>query len=127
MWKEVNTATNLPAQIDVFATEGAAYEFLFVAKGGGSANKLFLFQETKALLNPKNLEKFFTEKMQLLGTSACPPYHLVFVIGGTSAEACMKTLKLATTKYLDHLPTSGNEHGRAFRDLRSEALILKIA
>lgn len=127
MFKEVNTGTNLPAQIDLFATEGAAYEFLFVAKGGGSANKLYLFQETKALLNPRSLEKFFTEKMQLLGTSACPPYHLVFVIGGTSAEACMKTVKLVTTKYLDALPTSGNEHGRAFRDLELEAKVLKLA
>jgi len=127
MFKEVNTGTNLPAQIDLFATEGAKYEFLFVAKGGGSANKLYLFQETKALLNPKGLEKFFTDKMPLLGTSACPPYHLVFVIGGTSAEACMKTLKLATTKYLDSLPTTGNEHGRAFRDLEMEAKVLKLA
>ncbi|MDI1250414.1 MAG: fumarate hydratase [Lacunisphaera sp.] len=127
MFKETNTGTNLPAQIDLFATEGAKYEFLFVAKGGGSANKLFLFQETKALLNPKSLEKFFTDKMQLLGTSACPPYHLVFVIGGTSAEACMKTLKLATTKYLDALPTTGNEHGRAFRDTELEAKVLQLA
>lgn len=127
MFKEANTGTNLPAQIDLHATEGAKYEFLFVAKGGGSANKLFLFQETKALLNPKSLAKFFAEKMLLLGTSACPPYHLVFVIGGTSAEACMKTLKLATTKYLDALPTSGNEHGRAFRDLELEAQVLKLA
>jgi fumarate hydratase class I len=127
MLKEANTGTNLPAQIDLHATEGAKYEFLFVAKGGGSANKLFLFQETKALLNPKSLEKFFTEKLQLLGTAACPPYHLAFVIGGTSAEACMKTVKLATTKYLDALPTSGNEHGRAFRDLELEAKVLKIA
>lgn len=127
MFKEVNTGTNLPAQIDLFATEGAKYEFLFVAKGGGSANKLFLFQETKALLNPKSLEKFFADKMQLLGTSACPPYHLVFVIGGTSAEACMKILKLATTKYLDALPTTGNEHGRAFRDTELEAKVLQLA
>ena len=127
MFKEVNTGTNLPAQIDLHATEGAKYEFLFVAKGGGSANKLFLFQETKALLNPKSLEKFFVDKMQLLGTSACPPYHLVFVIGGTSAEACTKTLKLATTKYLDALPTTGNEHGRAFRDVELEAKVLKLA
>ena len=127
MYREVNTGTNLPAQIDLFATEGAKYEFLFVAKGGGSANKLFLFQETKALLNPKSLEKFFADKMQLLGTSACPPYHLVFVIGGTSAEACMKTVKLATTKYLDTLPTTGNEHGRAFRDVEMEAKVLKLA
>jgi fumarate hydratase class I len=127
LFREVNTGTNLPAQIDLHATEGAKYEFLFVAKGGGSANKLFLFQETRALLNPKSLEKFIVEKMQLLGTSACPPYHLVFVIGGTSAEACMKTLKLATTKYLDALPTTGNEHGRAFRDLAMEAKVLKLA
>ncbi|MSU46155.1 MAG: fumarate hydratase [Lacunisphaera sp.] len=127
MFREVNTGTNLPAQIDLHATEGAKYEFLFVAKGGGSANKLYFFQESRALLNPKSLEKFFTEKMQLLGTSACPPYHLVFVIGGTSAEACMKTLKLATTKYLDGLPTSGNEHGRAFRDLAMEEKVLKLA
>jgi fumarate hydratase, class I len=127
LFKEVNTGTNLPAQIDLFATEGAKYEFLFVAKGGGSANKLYLFQETKALLNPKSLEKFFADKMQLLGTSACPPYHLVFVIGGTSAEACMKTVKLATTKYLDTLPTTGNEHGRAFRDLAMEEKVLKLA
>lgn len=127
LYKEVNTGTNLPAQIDLHATEGAKYEFLFVAKGGGSANKLYLFQETKALLNPASLEKFFAEKMQLLGTSACPPYHLVFVIGGTSAEACMKTVKLATTKYLDALPTSGNEHGQAFRDLAMEATVLKLA
>ncbi|HEY4247388.1 MAG TPA: fumarate hydratase [Lacunisphaera sp.] len=127
MFTEVNTGTNLPAQIDLHATEGGKYEFLFVAKGGGSANKLYLFQETKALLNPKSLEKFFADKMQLLGTSACPPYHLVFVIGGTSAEACMKTVKLATTKYLDGLPTSGNEHGRAFRDTALEAKVLALA
>ena len=127
MWKEVNTGTNLPAQIDILATEGAKYEFLFVAKGGGSANKLFLFQETKALLNPKSFEKFVAEKLPLLGTAACPPYHLVFVVGGTSAEACMKTLKLATTKYLDALPTTGNEHGRAFRDTAMEAKVMEIA
>ena len=127
LFKEVNTGTNLPAQIDLHASEGAKYEFLFLAKGGGSANKLFLFQETKALLNPKSLEKFFGEKLQLLGTAACPPYHLVFVIGGTSADSCMKVLKLATTKYLDALPTTGNEHGRAFRDLEMEAKVLKIA
>lgn len=127
LFKETNTGTNLPAQIDLHAIEGAKYEFLFVAKGGGSANKMFLFQETKALLNPKSLEKFVTDKLQLLGTSACPPYHLVFVIGGTSAEACMKTLKLASAKYLDALPTSGNEHGRAFRDHAMEEKILQIA
>src|SRR5882724_7863782 len=127
MFKETNTGTNLPAQIDLHATEGAKYEFLFVAKGGGSANKLFFFQETKALLNPKSLDKFITEKLPLLGTAACPPYHLVFVIGGTSAEACMKTLKLATTKYLDALPTTGNEHGRGFRDLAMEKRVMEIA
>jgi len=127
MWREVNTNTNLPAQIDLYATEGAAYEFLFVAKGGGSANKTFLFQETKALLNPKNLEKFVTDKLAHLGTAACPPYHLVFVIGGTSAESCLKTVKIASTKYLDGLPTTGNEHGRAFRDLELEKKILGIA
>lgn len=127
MWSEVNTGTNLPAQIDVYATEGAAYEFLFVAKGGGSANKTFLFQETRALLNPKSLEKFVTDKLSYLGTAACPPYHLVFVIGGTSAEACLKTVKLASTKYYDKLPTTGNAHGRAFRDLEWEAKILRIA
>jgi fumarate hydratase, class I len=127
MWDEVNTGTNLPAQIDLHATEGAKYEFLFVAKGGGSANKMFLFQETKALLNPKSFEKFVTDKLPLLGTAACPPYHLVFVVGGTSAEACMKTLKLASAKYLDALPTAGNEHGRAFRDLAMEEKVLQIA
>lgn len=127
MWRETNTGTNLPAQIDLYATEGASYEFLFVAKGGGSANKTFLFQETKALLNPKSFEKFVAEKLGHLGTAACPPYHLVFVIGGTSAEACLKTVKMASAKYLDSLPTSGNEHGRAFRDLESEAKILQLA
>src|SRR3954469_10719384 len=127
MWKEVNTGTNLPAQIDVLATEGAKFEFLFVAKGGGSANKMFLFQETKALLNPKSFERFVSDKLPLLGTAACPPYHLVFVVGGTSAEACMKTLKLASTKYLDALPTAGNEHGRAFRDLAMEEKVLQTA
>ena len=127
MWRETNTGTNLPAQIDLYATEGEKYEFLFVAKGGGSANKTFLFQETKALLNPKNLEKFVTDKLAYLGTAACPPYHLVFVIGGTSAETCLKTVKIASTKYLDSLPTSGNEHGRAFRDLELEKKILGLA
>ncbi|HEU5078180.1 MAG TPA: fumarate hydratase [Opitutaceae bacterium] len=127
MYKEVNTGTNLPAQIDLYATNGAEYNFLFVAKGGGSANKTYLFQETKALLNPKSLEAFFADKMKLLGTSACPPYHLVFVIGGTSAEACLKTVKLASTKYLDALPTSGSEQGRAFRDVELEKKVLQIA
>jgi len=127
MWKEVNTGTNLPAQIDVLATEGAKYEFLFVAKGGGSANKMFLFQETKALLNPKSFEKWVGDKLPLLGTAACPPYHLVFVVGGTSAEQCMKTLKLASARYLDALPTTGSEHGRAFRDRAMEETVLQLA
>ena len=127
MWHEVNTGTNLPAQIDILATEGAKYDFLFVAKGGGSANKMYLFQETKALLNPRSFEKFVGDKLPLLGTSACPPYHLVFVVGGTSAESCMKVLKLASARYLDALPVTGNEHGRAFRDLAMEEQVLKIA
>jgi fumarate hydratase class I len=127
MWKEINTGTNLPAQIDLYSTPGNSYEFLFVAKGGGSANKLFLYQETKALLNPKSFEAFVEAKLPYLGTSACPPYHLVFVVGGTSAEACLKVLKLGTTRYLDSLPTTGNEHGRAFRDLDMEAKVLKLA
>jgi fumarate hydratase class I len=127
MWREINTGTNLPAQIDLTATEGAKYEFLFVAKGGGSANKMFLFQETRALLTPAGLEKFVADKLGYLGTSACPPYHLALVVGGASAEQCMKTLKLASTKYYDALPTTGNEHGRAFRDHEWETKILEIA
>ncbi|MEO7597880.1 MAG: fumarate hydratase [Opitutus sp.] len=127
LWRETNTGTNLPAQIDIHASQGAQYEFLFVAKGGGSANKTFLFQETKALLNPKSFEKFVTDKLSYLGTAACPPYHLVFVIGGTSAEACLKTVKMASAKYLDALPTTGNELGRAFRDVAMEEQILSIA
>ncbi|MBM9518787.1 fumarate hydratase [Desulforhopalus vacuolatus] len=120
MYTESNTGTNLPAQIDIYATQGGEYKFLFIAKGGGSANKTYLYQETKALLNPKSLVKFLIEKMKTLGTAACPPYHLAFVIGGTSAEANLKTVKLASAKYYDELPTSGNEHGRAFRDLELE-------
>jgi fumarate hydratase class I len=127
MYDEVDTGTNLPAQIDLMATEGMEYQFLFVTKGGGSANKTSLYQETKALLNPASLEKYLTEKMKTLGTAGCPPYHLVFVIGGTSAEACLKTVKLGTTGYLDHLPTSGNTHGRAFRDLEMEEKMLQAA
>jgi len=127
MYEEVDTGTNLPAQIDIMATEGLEYQFLFVTKGGGSANKSTLYQETKALLNPTSLEKFLTEKMNTLGTAGCPPYHLVFVVGGTSAEACMKTVKLATTGYLDHLPTTGNAHGRAFRDVALENRMLEQA
>jgi fumarate hydratase class I len=127
MWSESNTGTNLPAQIDIQAKPGADYELLFVAKGGGSANKMLFFQETKALLNPASFEKFVAAKLPLLGTSACPPYHLAFVVGGTSAEACMKTLKLASTRYLDSLPTTGNALGRAFRDTAWEAKVLEIA
>ena len=127
MYEEIDTGTNLPAQIDIMATDGMEYQFLFVTKGGGSANKTMLYQETKALLNPASLEKFLTEKMKTLGTAGCPPYHLAFVIGGTSAEACLKTVKLATTGYLDHLPTSGNAHGRAFRDVELETRMLEQA
>ena len=127
MYEEVNTMTNLPAQIDLYATKGDAYHFLFVSKGGGSANKTFLYQETKALLNPKRLKEFCVEKMRSLGTAACPPYHLTFVIGGTSAENCLKTVKLASTRYLDKLPTAGNEHGQAFRDLELEKELLALS
>lgn len=124
MYQEKNSGTNLPAQIDIYATEGDEYEFLFVAKGGGSANKTALFQQTKALLNPEKLENFLIEKLKSLGTAACPPYHVAFVIGGTSAETCLKTVKLASAKYLDHLPQKGNEGGRAFRDIELEKKIL---
>ena len=127
MFEEVNSGTNLPAQVDVYATPGGTYEFLFVAKGGGSANKSFLYQETKALLNPASLQKFLNEKLRSLGTAACPPYHLVVVIGGTSAEATMKTVKLASAGYLDHLPAEGNKLGRAFRDAEAEALVMDLA
>ncbi|MGJ8678099.1 MAG: fumarate hydratase [Akkermansiaceae bacterium] len=127
MYKEVNTKTNLPAQIDIYATEGDAYKFLFISKGGGSANKTFLYQETKALLNPESLKKFCVEKMRTLGTSACPPYHLALVIGGTSAESNLKTVKMASTRYYDELPTEGNEHGQAFRDLELEKELLAAA
>ncbi|NLO71888.1 MAG: fumarate hydratase [Porphyromonadaceae bacterium] len=127
MYDEVNTGTNLPAQIDIMADQGDEYKFLFIAKGGGSANKSYLFQETKALLNPDSLEKFLVEKMRTLGTAACPPYHIAFVVGGTSADATMKTVKLASTKYYDELPTTGNELGRAFRDVEMEEKVLKAA
>ena len=127
MYQEINSGTNLPAQIDLYAVEGASYDFLFVAKGGGSANKTFLYQETKALLNPKSLEAFIVDKMKYLGTAACPPYHLAVVIGGTSAEACLKTVKLASAKYLDGLPAKGNELGQAFRDVELEGRILAAA
>jgi fumarate hydratase, class I len=121
LYEEKNTGCNLPAQVEVYATAGDAYRFLFISKGGGSANKTYLFQETKAVLNPETLVDFLTAKMKTLGTAACPPYHLAFVIGGTSAEYNLKTVKLASAGYLDHLPTSGNAHGRGFRDLELEA------
>lgn len=124
MYKEINTGTNLPAQIDLYATEGAEYKFLCIAKGGGSANKTYLYQETKALLNPTSLVKFLVEKMKTLGTAACPPYHIAFCIGGTSAETCLKTVKLASAKYYDALPTEGNEGGQAFRDIELEKQVL---
>lgn len=127
LFREVNTKTNLPAQIELFATEGDAYKFMFMAKGGGSANKSYLFQETKGLLNPESLMKFLDAKLRSLGTSACPPYHLALVIGGPSAEFTLKTAKLASTRYLDSLPTEGNELGRGFRDLEWEQKILQLA
>ncbi len=127
MYTEKNSGTNLPAQIDIHATDGDEYNFLFVAKGGGSANKTALYQQTKALLNPDKLEKFLVEKLKSLGTAACPPYHVAFVIGGTSAEANLKTVKLASTKYYDNLPTKGNEGGQAFRDIELENKVLKAA
>ena len=126
MYTEKNTGTNLPAQIDLEAVEGMKYSFLFVAKGGGSANKTFLYQQTKALLNEKSLLEFFRSKLMDLGTSACPPYHLAVCIGGTSAEMCLSTVKKASAGYLDELPTSGNEGGRCFRDLEWEEKVLKI-
>ena len=127
MYDEVNTKCNLPAQIDIEATEGMEYKFLCVAKGGGSANKTYLFQETKAILNPATLVPFLVEKMKTLGTAVCPPYHIAFVIGGTSAEKNLLTVKLASTHYYDNLPTSGNEYGRAFRDVELEKEVLEAA
>ena len=127
MYDEVNTKCNLPAQIDIEATEGMEYKFLCVAKGGGSANKTYLFQETKAILNPATLVPFLVEKMKTLRTAACPPYHIAFVIGGTSAEKNLLTVKLASTHYYDNLPTSGNEYGRAFRDVELEKEVLEAA
>lgn len=124
MYKEKNSGTNLPAQIDIYASDGDEYKFLFIAKGGGSANKTTLYQETKALLTSEKLEKFLIEKLKSLGTAACPPYHVAFVIGGTSAESVLKTVKLASAKYLDNLPTQGNEGGQAFRDIEMEKKIL---
>ena len=127
MFQEQNTKTNLPAQIEIFAEKGDAYKLMFMAKGGGSANKSYLFQETKALLNPERLRDFIDEKMRMLGTAACPPYHLAIVIGGTSAEHTLKMAKLASTRYLDSLPTQGSEHGQAFRDLEMEAEVLEMS
>lgn len=127
MYDEVNTKCNLPAQIDIEATEGMEYEFLCVTKGGGSANKTYLYQETKAILNPETLVPFLVEKIKSLGTAACPPYHIAFVIGGTSAEKNLLTVKLASTRFYDNLPTTGNEHGRAFRDIELEKQVLEAA
>ncbi|MCD6223945.1 MAG: fumarate hydratase, partial [Deltaproteobacteria bacterium] len=125
MFDEKNTGCNLPAQIELYAVKGDAYNFLFIAKGGGSANKTYLYQETKAILDPDRLVDFLTEKMKSLGTAACPPYHLAVTIGGTSAEFNLKTVKLASAGYLDKLPTKGSESGHAFRDLEIEAQLLK--
>ena len=126
MFHEVNTGDNMPAQIDLYATEGDSYSFLFISKGGGSANKTFLYQQTKALLNEGSLIKFVDEKLRTLGTAACPPYHLALVVGGTSAEMNLKTTKLASCKYLDTLPIRGNKYGQAFRDLEWEKRILDM-
>ncbi len=127
MYDEVNTGCNLPAQIDLYATDGDEYKFLFVAKGGGSANKTYLYQETKATINPKTLVPFLVEKMKTLGTAACPPYHIAFVIGGTSAEMNLATVKKASVKYYDNLPTKGNELGHAFRDIELEKELLEAS
>ena len=127
MYEEKNTKCNLPAQIDIEAVEGNEYKFLCVVKGGGSANKSYLYQETKAILNPKTLVPYLIEKMKSLGTAACPPYHIAFVIGGTSAEKTMLTVKLASTHFYDNLPTSGDETGRAFRDVELEKTLLEAA
>ena len=126
MYEEKNTGSNLPAQIELYATPGERYEFLFITKGGGSANKSFLFQETRAILDPENLLRFLDAKIRTLGTAACPPYHLAIVIGGSSAEFTLKTVKLASTRYLDALPTTGNAEGRAFRDPQLEEQVLKL-
>ena len=126
LWEEKNTGTNLPAEIKINAVDGDAYKFLFMAKGGGSANKSFLFQETKAVLNPKGLLTFLDEKLRLLGTSACPPYHLAVVIGGTSAEFAVETAKLASARYLDTIPTQGSITGHGFRDLEMEQQVLAL-
>ena len=126
MYEEKDTGTNLPAQIEIFADKGNSYKFLFIAKGGGSANKTFLYQQTKAVLNPTSLINFLEKEIKTIGTSACPPYHLAIVIGGTSAEFNLKTLKLASTRYLDGLPTAGNLFGQAFRDIELEKQVHKL-
>jgi fumarate hydratase class I len=130
MWDEKNTGTNLPAQIELYAEDPSgqpdAYKFLFMAKGGGSANKSYLYQETKALLNPARMMEFLDEKLRLIGTSACPPYHLAIVIGGTSAEHALKTAKLASAKYLDNLPRAGSMAAHGFRDVELEAAVLEL-
>lgn len=126
MYTEKNTGCNLPAQFDIYATKGNEYHFHFMSKGGGSANKTFLYQQTKALLNPKALRAFLDANIKTIGTAACPPYHLAIVIGGLSAELCLKTVKMASARYLDDLPTSGNDEGRAFRDIEMEAEVLKM-
>ncbi|MCX6511046.1 MAG: fumarate hydratase [Actinobacteria bacterium] len=127
MYREINTETNLPAEIEISAVDGDSYKFFFMAKGGGSANKSYLFQETKAVLNPAAMLNFIAEKMDLLGTSACPPYHLAVVVGGSSAEFALKTAKMASTKYLDALPFEGNEFGQGFRDVELEAEFLRVS
>jgi len=127
MYEEVNTGTNLPAQIDLQAVDGDAYDFLFITKGGGSANKTFLYQETKALLNPESMLRFIDQKIRTLGTAACPPYHLAIVVGGTSAEMTLKTVKLASCRYLDGLPSSGSKLGHAIRDVELEARVMELA
>jgi fumarate hydratase class I len=126
MWDEKNTGSNLPAQVEIYAEGDEAYKFLFMAKGGGSANKSYLYQETKALLNPKRMMQFLEEKLRLIGTAACPPYHLAIVVGGTSAEYALKTAKYASAKYLDNLPTSGDITAHGFRDLELEAEVLEL-
>lgn len=126
MYDEVNTGNNLPAQVEIYATAGEYYKFLFMAKGGGSANKSYLYQQTKAVLNQNSLLRFLEEQIRGLGTAACPPYHLAVVVGGTSAELCMKTVKLASARYLDSLPTAGSKYGHAIRDQELEAQILTM-
>jgi fumarate hydratase class I len=126
MYTEKNTGNNLPAQIDIYSEKGNSYKFMFIAKGGGSANKTFLYQKTKALLNPSSLMSFLDKEIRNLGTAACPPYHLAIVIGGTSAEFNLKTVKMASTHYLDNLPIRGNEHGQAFRDIELEEKVHKF-